>query len=126
VRLQVFWLKSSQLVIFTTTSKYLVVQITVGLYFCSLQGATVVTHGSVWDEADARARQDAVNPEVAYIPPFDHPDIWLAVMSLNSTSSVNLLQAIGRQTILYQFYVTNAFRVQFSDLDFERVTCLGL
>lgn len=40
------------------------------------QGATVVVHGDAWDEADTRAREEAKDPAVGYIPPFDHPALW--------------------------------------------------
>lgn len=42
-----------------------------------LEGANVVLHGRHWSEADVVARQlVAEDPTSAYIPPFDHPDIW--------------------------------------------------
>ena len=39
-------------------------------------GATVDVHGAVWDEADAHARDLSTADGSAYVPPFDHPDIW--------------------------------------------------
>ena len=39
-------------------------------------GADVVVHGTVWDEANEEARRMCRAPYVAYVPPFDHPDIW--------------------------------------------------
>jgi L-serine/L-threonine ammonia-lyase len=39
-------------------------------------GATVVVHGSVWDEANEEALRRCASGEAAYVPPFDHPDIW--------------------------------------------------
>ncbi len=39
-------------------------------------GAEVQVQGAAWDEADAHARQLCARPEDAYIPPFDHPEIW--------------------------------------------------
>lgn len=39
-------------------------------------GATVEVHGDVWDEANLHALTLAEADDVAYIPPFDHPDIW--------------------------------------------------
>ncbi len=38
--------------------------------------ARVVVHGTVWDEADAFARELASSGEGAYISPFDDPVIW--------------------------------------------------
>ena len=38
--------------------------------------AKVTVHGDVWDEADQRARELAQASGAAFIPPFDHPDIW--------------------------------------------------
>lgn len=46
------------------------------------QGADIVVHGDAWDEADAKARQDAKDPTVGYVPPFDHPDVWKGHESL--------------------------------------------
>eukprot|EP01101_Sappina_pedata_P006630 TRINITY_DN334_c0_g1_i1.p2 TRINITY_DN334_c0_g1~~TRINITY_DN334_c0_g1_i1.p2 ORF type:complete len:321 (-),score=106.58 TRINITY_DN334_c0_g1_i1:59-1021(-) len=42
------------------------------------ESASVIIHGSVWDEADAKARQivSEEGPTAAYLPPFDHPDVW--------------------------------------------------
>lgn len=39
-------------------------------------GAEVEVHGSAWDEADRRARELSEAADTAYVPPFDHPDIW--------------------------------------------------
>jgi L-serine/L-threonine ammonia-lyase len=39
-------------------------------------GAEVVVHGAVWDEANEEALRLCGAAEVAYVPPFDHPDIW--------------------------------------------------
>ena len=38
-------------------------------------GAEVVLHGTIWDEADARARQLAEEQGLAYVHPFDDPDL---------------------------------------------------
>lgn len=40
------------------------------------EGAEAIVYGSVWDEADAYARQLAERVHGAYIPPFDHPLLW--------------------------------------------------
>lgn len=40
------------------------------------EGAEVIVHGSVWDEADAHARQLVAQTGAAYIHPFDNPIIW--------------------------------------------------
>ncbi|ELT91669.1 hypothetical protein CAPTEDRAFT_148319 [Capitella teleta] len=40
------------------------------------EGASVHTHGAVWDHADMAARQKAEQPGIAYIPPFDDPLLW--------------------------------------------------
>ncbi|KAF9432086.1 hypothetical protein BGZ76_011290 [Entomortierella beljakovae] len=42
-----------------------------------LEGADVEKEGEAWDEADIRARAIVdSDPYAAYIPPFDHPDVW--------------------------------------------------
>jgi L-serine/L-threonine ammonia-lyase len=40
------------------------------------EGAEVVEHGAVWDEADRYARELVAQDEAAYIHPFDNPAIW--------------------------------------------------
>lgn len=40
------------------------------------EGATVIVHGPVWDEANAHAQALAREDGSAYIPSFDHPTIW--------------------------------------------------
>lgn len=40
------------------------------------QGAEVIVHGAVWDEADAHARQLVDEQSAGYIHPFEHPIIW--------------------------------------------------
>jgi len=39
-------------------------------------GAEVIVQGAVWDEADKLARQLAMEPGAAYVPPFDDPFLW--------------------------------------------------
>lgn len=39
-------------------------------------GATVVVHGSAWDEANLEALRYCSAPGAVYVPPFDHADIW--------------------------------------------------
>ncbi|HEY8608581.1 MAG TPA: pyridoxal-phosphate dependent enzyme [Noviherbaspirillum sp.] len=39
-------------------------------------GAEVLVHGAVWDEANEYALRLCEAPDVMYVPPFDHPDIW--------------------------------------------------
>jgi len=39
-------------------------------------GAEVVVHGAVWDEANEEALRLCKASQAAYVPPFDHPDIW--------------------------------------------------
>ncbi|HVL75267.1 MAG TPA: pyridoxal-phosphate dependent enzyme [Noviherbaspirillum sp.] len=39
-------------------------------------GARVQVHGDVWDEANSFALQLCEQQGGAYVPPFDHPDIW--------------------------------------------------
>ncbi|KAL9981852.1 hypothetical protein ACROYT_G010613 [Oculina patagonica] len=46
------------------------------------EGATVEICGNAWDDADARARTLAKQPGYAYIPPFNHPDIWEGVATV--------------------------------------------
>lgn len=40
------------------------------------QGARVVVHGKVWDEADLAARAIVADTGAVYVPPFDDPDLW--------------------------------------------------
>ena len=40
------------------------------------EGAEVIEHGAVWDEADQYARQLVAERGAAYIHPFDDPAIW--------------------------------------------------
>jgi L-serine/L-threonine ammonia-lyase len=39
-------------------------------------GAELVVHGTVWDEANEEALRLCGTTQAAYVPPFDHPDIW--------------------------------------------------
>jgi len=41
------------------------------------EGAEVIVHGSVWDEANRFALQLVDELDGAYVHPFDHPTIWL-------------------------------------------------
>jgi L-serine/L-threonine ammonia-lyase len=45
-------------------------------------GAQVLVEGDVWDEADALARAMVDRGEGAYVPPFDHPQLWAGHASL--------------------------------------------
>ncbi|HEX7339833.1 MAG TPA: pyridoxal-phosphate dependent enzyme [Rhodanobacteraceae bacterium] len=45
-------------------------------------GAEVVVEGRVWDDANTLALALARSPDVAYIPPFDNPEIWAGHASL--------------------------------------------
>ena len=45
-------------------------------------GADVQAIGTVWDQANAAASELAKEPDVAFIPPFDHPLIWQGHASL--------------------------------------------
>jgi L-serine/L-threonine ammonia-lyase len=45
-------------------------------------GADVRTIGTIWDQANAAALELANAPDVAFIPPFDHPLIWQGHASL--------------------------------------------
>jgi L-serine/L-threonine ammonia-lyase len=40
------------------------------------EDAEVIVHGSVWDEADALARELVEKYDAAYIHPFDNPVVW--------------------------------------------------
>ena len=40
------------------------------------EGAQVIVHGDVWDEANLAALERSKESGSAYIPPFDLPDIW--------------------------------------------------
>ena len=44
--------------------------------------AQVIVEGDVWDAADALARAIAGRGEAAYVPPFDHPELWAGHASL--------------------------------------------
>ena len=37
----------------------------------------MIVHGNVWAEADVLARQIVEETKALYVPPFDHPIIWL-------------------------------------------------
>ncbi len=39
-------------------------------------GADVRVHGKNWNEADILAREMAQDPEIFYVPPYDHPLLW--------------------------------------------------
>jgi L-serine/L-threonine ammonia-lyase len=45
-------------------------------------GARVLVEGDVWDQADALARAMVDRGEGAYVPPFDHPQLWAGHASL--------------------------------------------
>lgn len=40
------------------------------------EGATVIIHGDVWDQAHQAALEYAQAHNGGYVPPFDHPTIW--------------------------------------------------
>lgn len=46
------------------------------------EGATVKIHGKVWDESNVHALEIAKDPEIQYIHPFDHPDVWAGHSSM--------------------------------------------
>lgn len=63
-------------------------------------GAQVVVHGAAWDDADVLARELSSKPgsvcvasllltDAAYIPPFDHADVW--------TGNASLVTELARQ-----------------------------
>jgi len=44
---------------------------------CVFQGADVVVHGDFYDQANAKAQQDADDdPQTGYIAAFNDPDVW--------------------------------------------------
>ena len=45
-------------------------------------GAQVLVEGDVWDRADGLARAMVDRGEGAYVPPFDHPELWAGHASL--------------------------------------------
>ncbi|CAH3110614.1 unnamed protein product [Pocillopora meandrina] len=59
------------------------------------EGATVEICGSSWDDADARTLTLAKQPGYAYIPPFNHPDIWEGVASVIHESAEQLPEKPG-------------------------------
>ncbi|XP_068679376.1 L-serine dehydratase/L-threonine deaminase-like isoform X1 [Montipora foliosa] len=54
------------------------------------EGATVKICGNSWDDADALALELAKQPGYAYIPPFNHPDIWEGVATVIQESAEQL------------------------------------
>lgn len=40
------------------------------------EGAEVIVHGEIWDDANDLALELAAEPGRRYVPPFDHPSIW--------------------------------------------------
>ncbi len=46
------------------------------------QGAEVIVHGPVWDEAHRHAMTLAREETSGYIPPFDHPSLWTGHASI--------------------------------------------
>lgn len=56
-------------------------------------GAEVIVHGNVWDEADAHSRTivESLPPRTAvHVSPFDHPDLWEGISSLPEELVVDL------------------------------------
>ncbi|KAM7426516.1 hypothetical protein ABFA07_022214 [Porites harrisoni] len=54
------------------------------------EGATVEICGDSWDDADALAVKLAKQPGYAYIPPFNHPDVWEGVATIIHESAEQL------------------------------------
>ena len=42
----------------------------------ALEGAEVIVHGKVWDDANQRAKELCQGAETEYVPAFDHPVLW--------------------------------------------------
>jgi len=59
------------------------------------EGATVEICGKSWDDADARTQKLAKQPGYAYIPPFNHPDIWEGVATVIHESAKQLPEKPG-------------------------------
>lgn len=59
------------------------------------EGATVEICGKSWDDADKRTRALAEQPGYAYIPPFNHPDIWEGVATVIHESAKQLPEKPG-------------------------------
>jgi len=57
------------------------------------EGAEVIVHGKVWDDANEFALKLATNPNSAYIHPFDHPDLWEG----HSTLITEIKESLGGQ-----------------------------
>ncbi|KAL1919227.1 uncharacterized protein VTP21DRAFT_1919 [Calcarisporiella thermophila] len=56
------------------------------------EGAKVIPHGEVWDEADQKAREMVQEDACGvYVPPFDHPDIWAG----NATMMEEVKEQLG-------------------------------
>lgn len=56
----------------------------------SEEKAVVEICGDSWDDADALALKLAKQPGYAYIPPFNHPDIWEGVATVIQESAAQL------------------------------------
>ena len=56
------------------------------------EGAEVLVHGDVWDDAHARALEVAEETSGAVIHPFDHPDVWDGHASLIEEVADSVLQ----------------------------------
>lgn len=54
------------------------------------EGATVKRAGRVWDESNVEALEIAKDPEIQYIHPFDHPDIWAGHASMMKEAAEQL------------------------------------
>lgn len=46
------------------------------------EGAQLIVHGALWQDADALARTLVTEREATYVPPYDHPDLWTGHASL--------------------------------------------
>ncbi|ACL06880.1 Pyridoxal-5'-phosphate-dependent protein beta subunit [Desulfatibacillum aliphaticivorans] len=44
--------------------------------------AELIIHGQAWDDAHVRAQECLLDEKCAYVPPFDHPDLWTGHSSL--------------------------------------------
>jgi L-serine/L-threonine ammonia-lyase len=66
------------------------------------QGAKLVVHGKVWNEADVLARKMLAEQQGGvYIHPFDHPDLWLGHSTIiTEVASHKLFQGIKPSVIV--------------------------
>lgn len=61
----------------------------------AFENAMVLVNGKAWLEADAKAREIALQDGAEYIAPFDHPDVWTGNSSMIAETVKQLKQKPG-------------------------------